>query len=833
MIVANFAEYIMAVRSLYSKEIADILWNYANGRDGLSGISKKEKIRLQKEIFAVRRSIQKLRDEIKNDKDKVSASEKISRLKAQKSELAGKLKALSRSEPFFQMDDEVKSALCLSVLLQKYLTNELAAYPGLLIGKMPDGSVTVDIQALRNSALFRQAAHVKDFVDAYIITHPDKVTSPGYFITLLGKEKNWKKLYEKAEDFFEKQRRKEVKNPEKKNRIRQSRMGVKQLKAYPESGLQAVQLLTEDALVYEGNVMRHCLGAGSYKKHLKNGSRQYYSLREMSVDGEWIPHVTFEYENGKILQCKGFGNQHIAGRYLAETRDFAKILLDVPELDEKSIREKFADCNYAGYEYDSHNRLCDIYGENKSEDFYYLNSLFLSLDDLKKIKMLEKMKVHTLVLTGAANEENIAQLARLAGVTKLFFKDVDFRRFEKLDLSAMKSFQLSESSKSFKSQKEELIRKTDNISCLGEEFGTDIANMIKFGKSCNVKGLKEIRLPEGVEGCETEMIPDGNFQQAVASCVSAGISVLTISDANADGLTRIDFSPYDGLFQFECQNCNFESAKEIVWPRCDVLQFGKVNLDALERFDYHPDLRCLELCGILSTNLKSFVLSPKVEAWKIVNSEGIFNKLDLRDNNTPRAKNMNFDYARNIFFSGLADRLPSEMERLAFFGARAPEKMDLTRYKKLRSLHTDLLYARETTEVRLPESLESWNFDGSCFSGLKKLDLRSLRNLKNLSITDGEFQGLEELLLPEGLEKLVLQDDTFTKLKRLDLSGCRKLKELNLNCSRFDNMQQLRLPKQLAEYKPQRIVFNGQMLYGCEPARAGGGNTAVMRGVGR
>lgn len=135
MIIANFANTSWLFCPLYSNATMMFLWKYANGLANVSDADKQEKIRLQKEIFVVRQSILKLREDIKKSQDKILASEKIGVLKAEKSKLAGKLKKLSEQNPFLTLKAEEKSALCLSVLLQKYLTNELAAHPNLLLGQ--------------------------------------------------------------------------------------------------------------------------------------------------------------------------------------------------------------------------------------------------------------------------------------------------------------------------------------------------------------------------------------------------------------------------------------------------------------------------------------------------------------------------------------------------------------------------------------------------------------------------------------------------------------------------------------------------------------------------
>ena len=107
----------------------------------------------------------------------------------------------------------------------------------MLYGRNEKGAVTVNVDALRSSELFRQVQHIHDYVTAYIGNHAEKVISPGYFITLLGNNKNWQNLYDTAETYFEKQRQAAAKNPEMQNKIKASREGVEVVKTYPESGL--------------------------------------------------------------------------------------------------------------------------------------------------------------------------------------------------------------------------------------------------------------------------------------------------------------------------------------------------------------------------------------------------------------------------------------------------------------------------------------------------------------------------------------------------------------------------------------------------------------------
>ena len=198
-----------------------------------------------------------MREEIKNSRDKFSASEKIGELKAEKSKLAGKLKKLSEQNPFLKLNTEEKSALCLSVLLQKYLTNELEIHPELLYGRNEKGAVTVNVEALRSSELFRQVQQIHDYVTAYIGNYAEKVISPGYFITLLGNNKNWRNLYDTAETYFEKQRH--------------FPQNVTALDFVNLTGAVARTLKPERYIQLKHLVMKFYSGAGFYANPVDNG----------------------------------------------------------------------------------------------------------------------------------------------------------------------------------------------------------------------------------------------------------------------------------------------------------------------------------------------------------------------------------------------------------------------------------------------------------------------------------------------------------------------------------------------------------------------------------
>jgi hypothetical protein len=72
-----------------------------------------------------------------------------------------------------------------------------------------------------------------------------------------------------------------------------------------------VELMTQEALRWEGQHMRHCLGRRMYVERLASFGFQYFSLR----DRRGRPRVTLEVADGRITQCKGTANSDPFLRY--------------------------------------------------------------------------------------------------------------------------------------------------------------------------------------------------------------------------------------------------------------------------------------------------------------------------------------------------------------------------------------------------------------------------------------------------------------------------------------------------------------------------------------
>jgi hypothetical protein len=80
-----------------------------------------------------------------------------------------------------------------------------------------------------------------------------------------------------------------------------------------DDGWHIAELMSKNALIDEGNAMRHCVGAGNYDAGVRDGTTRIFSFR----DGKGKPHVTMEYSvaENRLVQIKGKQNDFPLGRY--------------------------------------------------------------------------------------------------------------------------------------------------------------------------------------------------------------------------------------------------------------------------------------------------------------------------------------------------------------------------------------------------------------------------------------------------------------------------------------------------------------------------------------
>lgn len=141
--------------------------------------------------------------------------------------------------------------------------------------------------------------------------------------------------------------------------MKASRQGTEVIQTWPDRKLQLVRLHTQKALDYESDKMNHCVGKGGYDKDVLSGKTFIYSLRDNCADGEWLPHATIEYRDGKIKQIKGYKDKEIDAAYRETAREAVMFILG-SDMAGSVMSDKLADARNLGYIADVSGKLYDV-----------------------------------------------------------------------------------------------------------------------------------------------------------------------------------------------------------------------------------------------------------------------------------------------------------------------------------------------------------------------------------------------------------------------------------------------------------------------------------------
>ncbi len=169
-----------------------------------------------------------------------------------------------------------------------------------------------------DAALEQQVGHIKDWLVSARINNEDFLKDvddknrPKKLLAL-----NLESAHNAADKYFERQNQKLRQTF--KNTAAHDDKNTKTVMDFGD-GYRIVQLLTPEALRFEGPAMGHCIGGGGYDERLKDGSCQFFSLR----DTDNKPHATFHVEvEGNILrQCKGKENKPPVSKYMPHVQKF-------------------------------------------------------------------------------------------------------------------------------------------------------------------------------------------------------------------------------------------------------------------------------------------------------------------------------------------------------------------------------------------------------------------------------------------------------------------------------------------------------------------------------
>lgn len=113
---------------------------------------------------------------------------------------------------------------------------------------------------------------------------------------------------------------------------------------------------TEYQLIHESDVLEHCVGGGDYWKAMKDGELEIYSLWRKNT-----PVATFEIQEGKIEQCKGYGNDLLDGDAGEMAVEFARKMGWEWRNDFPCQHESFSSVDEYHHECDR----CDLVGDHE------------------------------------------------------------------------------------------------------------------------------------------------------------------------------------------------------------------------------------------------------------------------------------------------------------------------------------------------------------------------------------------------------------------------------------------------------------------------------------
>ncbi len=809
MIIANYLEYIYAVRELFESSVWEVASKYVHEAEANKFKDNKERIDLRSAIASLQQEIMQLRNEMRNVSDKKAAGLKFAEVKKKKQELVIKLKALTDNDRFNKLSNDVKSCVCASYLLQKYLTSELSLSAELVSRKLSSDTFILNTEKFRDSVFFQEAVHICDFVAAYIERYPHKVKTPGHFKTLLSRGARWNDLYLKADEYFSRWREKDVADPDAMALVQKSKEDVSVVKTYPESGLQIVRLLTPEALDYEGKRMGHCIGGGSYDSGLKNGTSQFYSLRDLT-DGEWRPHVTIHFSDGKIKQIKGRKDRMVVSRYVNETRDFAADLLGCQSLAGVD-GSKISDWKNIGYFRNADGKLCDVYDSERQSIVF--DTLEMYGEDFRKIKNIGGVSVGTLILKGEVDQEVLNKISQLKRLKRLEVKDAKFLGMKVLDFSKISWDDKNEIKTDAQPQDAFIIHLPEALTDVSLEKSKGIAvdlslqslkgiesvifsediDEVSFGEGADdivrnidfsrYKKLKTLRLAQ-------VLIDKPDFFDDLKKLEQLSLSGVTFSD-----FPRLVLSEFEKLKRIDLGNSDLSEINDLNFdaPNLEQIGLSVVNLGQNRElvFEKNNKIKYLNLCFVKGNLSRLRMPDSLVEAY--IQDNHNFSAL-INFENCRNMKKVTLGWGVDLGNLPLERRLPKDMESFFSMDIRdyQASKIDFRKFQKLQKFDVMNLKIPNVRKMYFPDSLENLQILNGAFEKLETLD--SGQNSKDIALSLGKLPRLKTFLVGKNTERLNIMGTTFSELEVFDLGHCDNLSNLQFQSCIFPKLKKIVLP---------------------------------------
>ena len=646
---------------------------------------------------------------------------------------------------FQQLNDEAKIFACCRNLFKKYLTEELLKDYRLL----DSHTNSVNITAFKDSRLFQEFNHIKDYVRSFIENYPERVKGGKYFTGIHKNISSLADLRTEIDAYFEK-----LNNASEKelNNIKKSHDGFEVIATYPKVGLQAVKLLSKRALNYEGSAMHHCVG--SYADKVEKGQTEIYSLRDMGQENrELLPHATIEFKNGKVTQIKGPHDKAISFQYVEVTRKLVMHLAGTDDFND-IIEDKtlaLSEKNNIGIHQGVDNKLYDIFNlrdgvafDKIAIDSEYLHALPLS-----------KMKINTLELCGKISENDIIQLFNCQNIRFIYIKDIIFEG-KTLDLS--------------QAPVEELDLKLSEA----VELETFIApQKIKhLALSGMLTSLKEIKTPNTLE----TLTLNGKFNSLKSLDLSFYPNLCGVDLMMSDFPLLKELKLPQHLQTFLGDTSKFEMLEELDFSSSDMTCFGK----ALNKNSEQHELKKLFKHMYLSRFSMSLTSFPKLRRFVFPDK--------IKQINLAQTC---FDNSRVFDFSNC-----KELNILNLIFTNFPEN-SIFNLEKCVQLQELICSYNTLWHAKLPNNLTELNVYGEDTHTAQSLPLSGCHNLKKLTCS-GFFPRIEDI--PESVKDVTISQCTVhpDEVKTLDLSSYNSFGLDIHHTSSFKNLTKISFPKTIS-----------------------------------
>lgn len=828
--IINYPEFWAAAEELFPPSSL-CEYNAFTSAAMVSKERRKEKLAaVSARLREMMAEIEKIKMQIRKAAEKDNKKEcgiRLNKLISAKTALLKTYKEEKNKTAFSELSEEAKVCACTQSLLKKYL---LAAF----VNSSPeayhpnnDGTVTLNVEFFRNSVLYQQSAHLKDYIASYIRQYPHRINGSRYFVGLHKKLPEFDDVLEMADEYFDELNQNNEKTAEN---LQKSRRGIEVIEVYPEYQAQAVRLLTKEALQYEGTEMEHCVA--TYSDKVKNGTTQIYSLRDNGDEyTEFTPHATIEFQNGKIRQIKGYKDSLVDMSYIKATRRLVKTLLHL-NTDEEIVASPdipLSEKNNIGFLKDTKGTLRDILGVFPQDTEIVFNEIRVKANLIKCLDF-SRIKFKKITVIGAIMPKTIHYLSKADDLEEVNLTFNNEQSEKTLDLSTLhcRKMELEFKKKALAkimrlpSSLQELKIANTNMPELTAIEGVAALLLLSMrGKFNKLEQIPNVSKELTISGEYNQsllagkalkslkkMILTGNFNLSDADLLLPSAERLELREGTFDSIAKFDFSSNSELAEIDLHQCVFPQLKEIIVPE-NVKNFAGAHsvYPALEKIDL--SLAPRKSFGVIEQDSVT-KMSFKITHGERAGEDFVTTFPDLG------GYMMGFSVMpalKELIFR-------EDIEKIALTGIHfgAVNPIDFGRYKKLSELNTQFAKLPANTRIDLSQNtnLNRVIIDLNQMSAfilpatIEELNIRREKpELPPENLDLQQYSCLKTLKcdfyprrkdLPASVENLnlCLMDDANAGVKEFDFSYLRRLDIRTSMQLKLPNLERLALPESFA-----------------------------------